>query len=307
MVGRCIFVVIVGVAACSSTTSRVTEIADGGAGAPAGGTSGSSGNSTGGMAGETSSGGGSDGGASAGSSGSAGADGGQGGEPGDVIPTSGLVLWFDAERGIQSDGDAVVNWINQAGNGIDATQLVTSYQPTLIESAGKPALEFDGIDDLLELPAGFDDFSAGLSAFAVVVPNAVACMPVFQLSNGPETDDISLQTDENLQAEYEVLTAVAESASALQIGVPSQISALHQPPLAATLRVDGVSVGVNTSATLPQKVVRNLNAIGDGQYPGCQNWSGLIFEIILYDRALPAADLAQIEAYLREKWACCPP
>ena len=64
---------------------------------------------------------------------------------------SGLSLWLRADMGIVQSGGAVSEWQDQSGNGNHVGQTSAAAQPLLIENAigGKPAVVFDGTDDLL--------------------------------------------------------------------------------------------------------------------------------------------------------------
>ena len=68
----------------------------------------------------------------------------------DKLP--GLVYWFAADRGVTIDtGNAIPNsvltWVNQAGNGYDATSVSQNVQPLRIDNIlnGKPVIRFDTI------------------------------------------------------------------------------------------------------------------------------------------------------------------
>ena len=115
--------------------------------------------------------------------------------PEDAVPRSGLLMWLRADRGVTQDLGAVATWADQSPNHTDAIQTATNARPVLASSGigGLPVLKFDGIDDFLKLPAGFADFTQGLSMFAVVRENPVdTCVEVMEFSNGSEIDDISL-------------------------------------------------------------------------------------------------------------------
>ena len=65
---------------------------------------------------------------------------------------AGLVLWLAADLGLAlSDGDPVVTWPDQSGNGNDVTQPVAAARPTFRTAVinGEPVVRFDGVDDVL--------------------------------------------------------------------------------------------------------------------------------------------------------------
>lgn len=65
---------------------------------------------------------------------------------------TGCKLWLDASQitGL-NDGDKVANWPDMSGNGYNATQSTSAQQPVYKANfvSGKPAISFDGADDVL--------------------------------------------------------------------------------------------------------------------------------------------------------------
>lgn len=63
-------------------------------------------------------------------------------------------------------GDGFVKtWLDQSGNARNATQTTAGYQPKVVDSGvvvleeGKPAIQFDGTDDRLEVPSSTSAFN----------------------------------------------------------------------------------------------------------------------------------------------------
>jgi len=100
-------------------------------------------------------------------------------------------------------GDGFVNqWFDATGNGNDVTQTTASNQPKIVSNGsvvkenGKPALDFDGIDDSLETPEGFVSVSGDspFSAFHIarylsIDTSAPAANPIYQV--GQDSGDAS--------------------------------------------------------------------------------------------------------------------
>lgn len=233
--------------------------------------------------------------------------GGTGGEGGGslTIPTSGLLLWLDGELGVTSDVDGVSQWSDRSGNGLDAMQTITTSKPAVGSIGSRAALEFDGLDDYLDLPQLTADFSNGLTIFAIVVttdPSQLSCPPIVHFCNGGEVDDISLQLQSDGGILYEVYDASLPTASALSSGVPAMITAVHDAD--ATVRVDGTELA-STTMPAPVDVTRTMNYVARGLYGGCGPWQGTIGEVLVYTRPLTANEQTQVEGYLQSKWACC--
>ena len=77
-----------------------------------------------------------------------------GGVPTELSVTNGLQLWLKADAGTSVGGSGgVTQWADQSGNGNHAVQALEGMAPVLTNSAvnGQPALRFDGGDDFLEV------------------------------------------------------------------------------------------------------------------------------------------------------------
>lgn len=69
-------------------------------------------------------------------------------------PSDATTLWQDSDGTTPAGvGDPVGRITDRSGNGNHATQATTSSKPTLRESGGLRYLEFDGVDDFLEVPS----------------------------------------------------------------------------------------------------------------------------------------------------------
>ena len=72
----------------------------------------------------------------------------------DEITDGTLLSWVGNTA---SDNGFVTTWYDQSGNSNDATQATASYQPkivdagVLVEENGKPAVDFDGVDDYFSI------------------------------------------------------------------------------------------------------------------------------------------------------------
>jgi hypothetical protein len=64
-----------------------------------------------------------------------------------------------------SDNGFITEWYDQSGNGKNATQTLALNQPQIVSSGsvitenGKPAVDFDGIDDFLSIPSSTSYFN----------------------------------------------------------------------------------------------------------------------------------------------------
>ncbi len=302
---------------------------DGGTGASASGEAatagkgsaiaGAGGGQTGGAPTTAGSSGASNGGGRAGSAGSSGAptvgDAGDGAggaaEPAPPITTDGLLYWFKADAGVQVTEGGISKWADQSGNGFDAVQNLEGLRPkaSSTQLLPLPVLEFDGANDLLELPEFKRDFSAGLSFFAVAGRGQASdCSAIVELSNGSEIEDIHVGSSANsshyeVQAESE--NGTAEVWPLAQIKLIEVVHTADALEPRAELRVNGTISG-SVVMQRPVTTLRATNFIGHTLYTGCSSsFSGAIAEIIMYARAVKPAERATIETYLMNKWQCC--
>ncbi len=276
----------------SSTTGGASGVGGSG-GSPVGGAS-SGGTETGGTT-------------SGGASGGWGADGGEGGEPGEVappVPTEGLLLWLRADRGVKQVEGRVVEWEDGSSSGNDALQTADNAQPAFVTEAfgGRPAVAF-GENQFMRLPAGFSDFSKGLSAFAVgSFEEMTTCTAVFHLGNGPEVDDIELG-----QWMGDYLYEVGEQypvSDLFAFDTPALMALVHRPTTSVEMRWNQ-DLAANPTVPLPAAVERADNVLGKSLYPDCSSMNGKLAELILYDRAVSDQELVAIEDYLQQRYACC--
>ena len=89
--------------------------------------------------------------------------------PGGVSATSTNELWLDAFQRGGTDGAIMSTWPDESGNGNHAVASSTSRRPIYRASGvnGMPAIDFDGVDDYMEV-ASNSDFNSNLSSHFIV-------------------------------------------------------------------------------------------------------------------------------------------
>lgn len=314
---RLSFIIIAGLVAAGCGSKFTAEPGTGADAATSGSEAGTSrhhgGDHAGGAGGSTggdgSAGAGDDGGSAGGDAGhdggrGAGGDGGirDAGRPSPIAST-GPLLWLRADRGVVQTGGRVSAWEDQSGQHRDATQSAPELRPELVASAlnGMPAVSFDGIDDYLDLPSGFDDFSKGVTIFAVVQANddETSCRGIFETSNGSELDDLHIGRHDG-ELLYEVF-ATSVSAGAFPAGVVRRVSVVHDARGVVELSQSGAQTAVE-NVELPVVVERRFAYVGHTLYDGCPTWDGDIGELVVYDRALSPDEYDAVEASLDDRW-----
>ena len=116
--------------------------------------------------------------------------------PDPALPAAGRFLVLDAQTAALqfANGAAVTSWQDISGNARHAVGSGATT-PVLVTNAinGKAALRFDGVDDYLTLPSGFQDFTAGMSLYVVMRPSALSDgFKLVALGNGAGQQNVVL-------------------------------------------------------------------------------------------------------------------
>lgn len=223
------------------------------------------------------------------------------------IPSRGLILWLRADAGLDVAGSAVSRWADQSDARNDATPKErATAAPRVTASAvrGRPAVLFGGTEDELRLPAGFDDFSAGLSVFVVgetpTDPNAPwAFIDLATAGTGTSGMKVSLgRPRDSNQVGYSVEDLEFQMRPFVEGMAPAKgfegISAVQDPSKTVRIYKRGQPLATGT-LLLPRKTVRTINRVG----PGLQ---GHLAELLLYKRSLSELERLGVEAYLHERY-----
>jgi hypothetical protein len=232
-----------------------------------------------------------------------------------TLPAIGLVMRLDAQAAAAqySDGEAVTWWQDVSGEGADAIGSGSSA-PTIVSSAinGKAAVRFDGVDDYLRLPAGFSDFTAGLSLYVVMRPSglesrfkvlalgAAAGQYNLLLGRAATTEGLQYATGQGRAdaGTLETAEGLAENDAALY-SVLQESGAPNTSSFAEISRNGVALFGQNVS--VPQAQRRDLNYIGKG-FEKDEQLRGDIAEIILYNRMLTPEEQETVRDYAARKY-----
>lgn len=225
-------------------------------------------------------------------------------ETGD-IPTTGLSLWFMADRGLALEADRATRWLDQSPNEAVASQVIAAQMPLLVSFAsGPPMLEFDGVDDHFALAPGFASFDG--SGFLAVVEafEKQDCAGILHFSNGDDGDDVEFGRHTPNLLYYEVVGEFVEGTKDAFVAGPRLLISIVQGLDGLTeLRLNTV-LDASQTLNLPRVVQRAQNYIGKNAYDECpSSFHGRIGEIVHYSRWIDAAERQRIERYLLAKWA----
>jgi hypothetical protein len=228
------------------------------------------------------------------------------------VPTSGLKLWLRADAGVTQTGGAVSQWADQSGADRHAIQTVAASFPQFIADAvnGKPALAFDGANDFLTFNLPLN----GLSAMTMVMVssntvsrtgdgNGVAYAPLFW-NETASWGTVHLSPFQTVikfrfgtQQSNNLPTYVRPASAGTGYGVTMAI----KEGTVETLYVNG-QLALTATGKLPTIAgIRDTGNVGRG-YNDNTYFGGRIAEILVYDRALTAAERQALDQYLLAKY-----
>ena len=213
------------------------------------------------------------------------------------IPGAGLHLWLRADTGIVlASGSQIARWLDQSGNGRNASMATVTRQPSLVGGAinGRPVVRFFGAQSLaLEVnstPTRFSAFVVGKNS----MPSESFSMI---LGAGGSTPNHQLRWENGSQALF-----VTNNAGTVITSPIGNTRVYH----ALSTRYDGATI----------TFYRDGNAMSSSAYTTSVPWTiaqvgawfssnflvGDLAEVIIYDRALSETERASVNAYLRSKY-----
>jgi hypothetical protein len=236
-----------------------------------------------------------------------------------------LRLWLAADKVHTTDATQVRvsganifvrRWNDQSGNNNSATQTSDTLQPLFIANAinGKPALRFDGANDLLTLARSLatNNFTL-LAIFHTAVPHEIDPESgsgvggvsgqrwLFGAAHGGDFNGgAGLSVGDNGVSIYEhgsgymPALAVYSGPIAANFNVVS-ITYTNKRP---SLGLQGLTVRDGVAS--PRGLVTSPTEIGAGSYGA---FNGHLAEVILYNRALTDTERRSVESYLAAKYA----
>lgn len=223
---------------------------------------------------------------------------------------SGLTLWLKADSLVLNNDDPVTTWADSSGLGNDVTQATVAKKPTYKTNIqnSKPVVRFDGTDDKINGAVNLSTlFSvSAMTAFAVFKASVINT----DAANGYENDCIWMHnTNANIGM---VLRSTGPTVSAYNFDNGSDFAASNINTtnfFAAMMRHQSgnihSSINAGSETTTVSGNTSDLNApVGVGaNYNETAFMAGDIAEIIFYNTALSAADIARVYAYLNTKYA----
>ncbi|HOQ03607.1 MAG TPA: hypothetical protein PKY88_00125 [Anaerohalosphaeraceae bacterium] len=189
---------------------------------------------------------------------------------------------------------------DSSGNNLHGTLM---GEPTFAAGIFGQALLFDGIDDYVQLPAGFDDFSPGITISVWARPAAVTNWARFvDLGNGAASDNIYLSrnsTSTNLTYSHyraAISAGAVTAAGALNLNEWQMYAAVMDSSGNVTLYRNGIPVQTGAIPQMPNILVRNNNYIGESNWADDAFYSGLMDDVQIWNYPLTADQIADMYA-----------
>jgi hypothetical protein len=218
-----------------------------------------------------------------------------------------LALWLDAADAstITLNGSTVSQWNDKSGNGRHASQATAANQPfyDLVGGNGKPILDFDGVNDSLDLASTFGASTANLNVFTAARggPSVVS-----QKSIVLGTADgflFNLRENSQLRATNGVGYAVPPVIAADVFGSYGFVCGSSGANLLVDTFANGNPVTTNSFAGTAYNTNYTTHvARGDGG-AGTTTSSTKISEIIVTLSSISTTDRQLLEGYLAWKWS----
>lgn len=234
---------------------------------------------------------------------------------------TGLVLWLDGNDGlfdatsggsaVTVAGNAVARWEDKSTNALHYTQGTANNRPLLVSGGG---LDFDGTNDQLQSTNGSNALfgKTVFSAFILFDADSYSGDPNLLRFDTATTNDHIFELG---QQGSQNLTYVGRSASvgtfrtyptsgniALATGTKYLYNFIRTSDTAGSLRINN-SAYTNFTGSLSALNVRQNQTGTLGAFANNLYFNGKIYEVIMYDRALPHDERVAVQNYLNKKWS----
>ncbi len=242
------------------------------------------------------------------------------------------VLWLRADAGVYTDagttnaadGQSVQQWNDQSGNNNHAAQTTTANKPVFKspDATAKPALYFDGANGKYFLNNTTSNLVTAGSARTVFVAARRDCGThaggvvggeLFTFRRGGLINGLSYGANAYGTPVYIYSDNNGVGNNNASIGSGAIDTAFN--PVVVTYKIpaagaqiqcnlNGIAQTVNQGAgTVTTETGTTGFTVGDREDQADLDWSGWIYEVIVYPRSLTNAEIAGVENYLKNKYS----
>ncbi|TAE00502.1 MAG: hypothetical protein EAZ97_05700 [Bacteroidetes bacterium] len=163
---------------------------------------------------------------------------------------------------------------------------------------GQNALNFDGVDDYVDLGSGFSDFSNGLTMAVWAYPTSNGSFArFFDIGNGQQVDNIILHRNGTTNDLYlqvfngAVAQVVYLVSNAITNNTWQHITLTIDNTKTAKIYKNGVQVGTVILSNMPVVVNRTKNYLGRSNWAGDAYYQGQMDEASIWNRALSETEI----------------
>jgi len=230
----------------------------------------------------------------------------------DAPPATGLALWLCADRGVEIADGRIVRWRDQSAARHTVEVPAGFVGPTL--DASGPAVAFAANTALRISGQVLPRDTREMTVLAVACARSPSSIGLFAIRNAARPL-VQLDVDEDARARFIVRDGQGTTLAAT---TPCVLNA--QAVFGGILNRQDETTGApqvlfGTHGERGPPAVFTSPAIDDGAWIGALAvagmkrffWDGTISEILVYERALPAAEFAAAEAYLTTRHQLRPP
>lgn len=224
-------------------------------------------------------------------------------------PSDLSTLWQDTAGTVPvtAAGQSVARMDDKSGLGNHALQAVTSARPTLQTDGSLYWLEFDGVDDFLEVPLAA---TQGLQKFTALIGLSFGNPSAIEIAFGAYQSSSRFAYGAFSGSGLAKAQVTSQSAASTALGV----AATSDVPLVMNVRYDG-STGSLDLRSDGSDVAENANSGGGGTpdttqfHIGARNTAGVasafsesrFYGVVTVDRPLSASEVSDSEQYLADK------
>ena len=224
--------------------------------------------------------------------------------------TAGVQLWMQADTGTTlGTSDKVLEWADQSGNLNTAAQPDENLAPTLVANGlnGHSVVRFDGVDDVLDV-ADSDSIS---------ITNDISSFFVLLFDDFDNYRSVWGKTLANIPAPTDIYAGINSGTPTFFRGNGTTfgnangarpyprtnyiMAGVQQAGTAVSHFLNGAPNGGGTITAVREDRDTPLK-IG-GRADGVTRMKGNLAELLIYDRALSAAERTALQRYLAEKYA----
>ena len=189
---------------------------------------------------------------------------------------------------------------NDSSNGFDG---VLMGDPVFTTGKINQALTFDGSNDYVEIPEGFNDFQSGLTISLWARPTAAGSAARFiDFGRGEADENIFFsRTGTTNTLEYDVYHmnvpgGTVEAEDALTLDEWQMFVVVHDPVTTiATIYKNGVEVA-SGGVAIPNNIVRTSNFIGESNWDADDLYAGQMDDIRIYNYPIEEDEIAALYA-----------